>query len=194
MNQSRRDFLKKSGCALGMVTLATQFEHFGMMSALAQKAVDNEDLGGENYKALIVVFLSGGNDGNNTLIPNHSSTTISNYAAYSAARSTQGLALAQNTLLPITVPRMGGLDYGLHPAFGTITGGVNNGLHELWAQQKMAIVPNLGTLVRPTTKTQYQTPSHPKPYQLYSHSDQVEQAQAGFAGTQSFTGWGGRIA
>lgn len=179
---------------MGMVTLATQFEHFGMMSALAQKAVDNEDLGGENYKALVVVFLSGGNDGNNTVIPNHSSTTISNYSTYSTARSTQGLALAQNTLLPITVPRMSGLNYGLHPAFGTVTNGVNNGIHELWAQQKMAIVPNLGTLVKPTTKTQYQTASHPKPYQLYSHSDQVEQAQAGFSGTQSFTGWGGRIA
>lgn len=177
-----------------MVTLATQFQHFGMMSALAQKALDKEELGGENYKALVVVFMAGGNDGNNTLIPNHSSTTISNYGVYSAARSPQGLAIPQNQLLPITVPRMGGLDYGLHPAFGPFTGSTNNGLHELWAQQKMAIVPNCGTLVRPTTKTQYQTASHPKPYQLYSHSDQVEQAQAGFAGSPSFNGWGGRLA
>lgn len=194
MKQSRRDFLKKSGCALGMVTLATQFEHFGMMSALAQKTIDNENLGGDNYKALVVVFLAGGNDGNNTVVPNHSSTTLSNYATYSAARSAQGLALPQASLLPITVPRMGGLDYGLHPALGTITGGINNGIHELWSQQKMAIVPNCGTLVRPTTKTQYQTASHPKPYQLYSHSDQVEQAQAGRSGTPSITGWGGKLA
>lgn len=194
MNESRRDFLKKSGCALSMITLATQFEHFGLMSALAQKAIDNDDLGGENYKAIVVLYLAGGNDGNNTVIPNHSSATVSNYAVYSAARSTQGLALAQNTLLPITVPRMGGLDYGLHPALGPFAGSTNNGIHELWAQQKMAIVPNCGNLVRPTTKTQYQTASHPKPYQLFSHSDQVEQSQAGFSGSPSFNGWGGRLA
>jgi hypothetical protein len=52
MKQTRRDFLKKTGCGLSMITLATQFEHFGLMSALAQKADDTESAGGENYKAL----------------------------------------------------------------------------------------------------------------------------------------------
>lgn len=196
MTTSRREFLKKSSCALSMVTLATQFQHFGLMSALAQKVDDSADanVGGENYKAIVLIFFSGGNDGNNMVIPNHSDASVSNYGVYSAARNAQGLALAQNTLLPISVPRMGGLSYGLHPALGTVTGGINNGIYELWAQQKLAIVPNVGTLVRPTTKTQYQTSSHPKPYQLYSHSDQVAQFQAGFAGTQAFTGFGGRLA
>lgn len=180
-----------------MVTLATQFQHFGLMNALAQKVEDSKSedsqAGGDNYKALVLIFFSGGNDGNNMLIPNHTDASLSNYATYSAARNVQGLALAQNTLLPITVPRMGGLSYGLHPNFGTVTGGINNGIHELWAQQKMAIVPNCGNLVRPTTKAQYQTSSHPKPYQLYSHSDQVAQFQAGLSGTASFTGFGGRM-
>jgi uncharacterized protein (DUF1501 family) len=198
MTTSRREFLKKSGCALSMVTLATQFQHFGLMSALAQKVEDTkEDVGGDNYKAIVLIFFAGGNDGNNMVIPNHSDATISNYGVYSAARNTQGLALAQNTLLPIAVPRMGGLSYGLHPALGVLPAGtntVNNGIHELWAQQKLAIVPNCGTLVLPTTKTQYQTSTHPKPYQLYSHSDQVSQYQAGLAGVQSFTGFGGRLA
>src|SRR5439155_16241845 len=147
---------------------------------------------GANYKALVCIFLAGGNDGNNTVIPNHSDATISNYAAYSAARSTQGLAIAQASLLPITVPRISNLTYGLHPNFGPITGGINNGIYELWAQGKLGVVTNVGTLVRPMTKTQYQNGSVTKPYQLFSHSDQVAQAQAGFAGTQSFTGWGGR--
>jgi uncharacterized protein (DUF1501 family) len=193
MKQTRREFIKKSGCALSMITLATQFEHFGLMSALAQQVDDAQPEGGENYKALVLVFMAGGNDGNNTVIPNHSDSSVSNYAAYSAARGTQGLAIAQNQLLPISVPRMNGLSYGLHPSLGPVTGGINNGIHELWGQQKMAIVPNTGTLVRPTSKTQYQGRTVPLPYQLFSHSDQVAQFQAGFAGTQAFTGFGGRI-
>ena len=193
MTQTRREFLKKSGCALSMITLATQFEHFGLMSALAQNTGDEQVEGGENYKALVLVFMAGGNDGNNTLIPNHSDASVSNYAAYNAARGTQSMAIAQNQLLPISVPRMSGLSYGLNPALGPVTGGINNGIHELWAQQKMAIVPNAGTLVRPTNKTQYQGRTVPLPYQLFSHSDQVSQFQAGFAGTQAYTGFGGRI-
>ncbi len=191
MKQNRRDFLKKTGCALSMVTLATQVEHFGLMSALAQTVKSDVQAGGD-YKALVCIFLSGGNDGNNTVIPNHNSATVSNYAAYSAARNTQGLAIAQNQLLPITVPRMGNLAYGLHPSLGPLTGG-NNGIHELWAQGKMAVVTNCGTLVTPTTKTQYQQRTVPLPYQLFSHSDQVDQYQSGQAGSVSFTGWGGRI-
>lgn len=194
MEESRREFIKKSCCALGMAAMATQMEHLGAMSALAQKAIDdgkNPD-GGANYKALVCVFMAGGNDGNNAVIPNHSDANISNYANYAAARSAQGLALAQASLLPITVPRISGLTYGLHPNFGPVTGGINNGIHELWAQAKLAIVTNAGTLVRPMTKTQYQNGTVAKPYQLFSHSDQVAQAQAGFAGSQSFTGWGGR--
>src|SRR6476646_5907712 len=102
MNDSRRDFLKRSVCGLGMVTLATQMEHFGLISALAQKtASEPAPEGGAAYKALVLVYMSGGNDGNNTLIPNHSDASISNYAAYSAARSPQGLAIPQDQLLPI---------------------------------------------------------------------------------------------
>jgi uncharacterized protein (DUF1501 family) len=150
-----------------------------------------------DYRALVCIFLSGGNDGNNTVIPNHNDATISNYAAYSAARATQGLALAQNALLPIAVPRLGGLSYGLHPGLGpqTINGStiVNNGIHELWGQNKMGIVVNCGTLVAPMSKTQYQNNTVQKPFQLFSHSDQVSQFQGGRSDTASFTGWGGRI-
>jgi uncharacterized protein (DUF1501 family) len=70
---------------------------------------------------------------------------------------------------------------------------MNNGIHELWAQGKMAIATNVGTLVRPTTRTQYQTNAVPKPFQLFSHSDQVSQYQSGRSDQNSFTGWGGRI-
>ena len=193
MKESRREFLKKSGCALSMVGLASQMGYMGQMSAMAQKVIDEHEKteGGENYKALVLLFLSGGNDGNNTVIPNHNSATLSNYQAYFNARNTQQLAIPQANLLPITVPRMGGLSYGLHPSLGV--GATNNGIHELWAQQKMAIVTNCGTLVSPMNKTQYLNNSVPKPYQLFSHSDQVTQYQTSVAQTQAFTGWGGRI-
>ncbi len=193
MTESRREFLKKSGgCALGMVTLATQMQHFGLMSALAQKVRDAKATpeGGENYKAIVLVLFSGGNDGNNLVMPNHSDATISNYSVYNTLRGPD-LAIPQASLLPISVPRMGGLTYGLHPSLGT--GATNAGIHPLWAAGKMAIVTNTGTLVRPTTKAQMSQSSHPKPYQLYSHPDQTAQYQTSVSNTQAFTGWGGRI-
>jgi len=192
MKQNRREFLTKSTCALGMAALATQFEHFGLMSAMAQK-VDDAPEAPSDYRALVCIFMAGGNDGNNTIIPNHSDASLSNYSAYSSARNTQGLAIAQSALLPISVPRMGGLTYGLNPNLGTVAGGINNGIHELWAQGKMAVVTNTGTLVQPMTRTQYQNNSIKKPFQLFSHSDQVSQFQSARSDTPSFTGWGGRI-
>jgi len=194
MKQSRREFLTKSTCALGMAALATQFEHFGLMSAMAQKV---ENAGAPeapgDYRALVCIFMQGGNDGNNTVVPIHNDAGVSNYAAYANARSSQGLAIAQNSLLPISVPRMNNLTYGLNPNFGAVTGGINNGVHELWAQGKMAIVANAGTLVAPMSRAQYQNNSIRKPFQLFSHSDQVSQYQSGRSDTPSFTGWGGRI-
>jgi uncharacterized protein (DUF1501 family) len=194
---NRREFLIKSGCALTMTALATQLRHFGLMSAMAQKVDETKsETVPSDYRALVCIFLAGGNDGNNTVIPNHGDASISNYSAYFNARNAQGLAIQQASLLPIAVPRMGNLTYGLHPALGPQAAAnniVNNGIHELWSLGKMAIVTNVGTLIKPTTKLQYQTASHPKPYQLYSHSDQVSQFQSGRSDLESFSGWGGRL-
>ncbi|MEZ5308187.1 MAG: DUF1501 domain-containing protein [Pyrinomonadaceae bacterium] len=196
MKESRRDFVKKAGCALGMAGLATQFVHFGRMSVLAQRSRDaakkQGSLGTTGYKAIVCVFLGGGNDGNNTLVPLHTDSGISNYNDYAAARSAAGLALAQGSLLPISVPAMGNLSYGMHPAFGQQTNG-NAGIHPLWATGKLAWVTNVGTLVSPMTKAQYQNNSIAKPSQLFSHLDQVNQYQAGRSDTFSFSGWGGRL-
>lgn len=195
MKETRRDFLKKTGgCALGMVSLATQMQYLGTMSAMAQSVLDSQSFGGDNYKALVLLFWSGGNDGNNMVIPNHNDATISNYANYASSRSTQGLALAQNSLLPISVPRLGNLTYGLHPSLGpNATNAINNGIHELYGLGKLAIVTNVGTLVQPLTKAQYSNSQFKKPYQLFSHSDQVTQSQTSVSNTEAFTGWGGRI-
>jgi uncharacterized protein (DUF1501 family) len=195
MKETRRDFLKKTGgCALGMAALATQMHHLGMVSAFTQAAIDaQKDSPGGAYQALVLLFWAGGNDGNNMIIPNHNDASISNYANYAAVRSASTLAIPQNQLLPISVPRLNNLSYGFHPALGPITGGTNNGIHELYGQGKLAIVTNVGNLVRPMTKAQYQNNSVQKPYQLFSHSDQVNQAQTSVSNAQSFTGWGGRV-
>ncbi len=194
----RREFLKKSGCALTMVSLATQMHHLGLVSALAQKVEEkSSSLSLSDYRALVCIFLDGGNDGNNTVVPNHNNSAVSNYLVYYNARNPQGLAISPSQLLPISVPRMGGLTYGLHPSLGPQTPNgttvVNNGIYELWGQGKMAIVTNVGTLVRPTTRQQYQQRSVPLPYQLYSHSDQVAQYQAGRSDRVTSIGWGGKI-
>lgn len=194
MNNSRRDFLKKSGsCALGMAAIATQMHHLGTISALAQRTIE-ADGGTSPYKALVCLYWSGGCDGNNMIIPNHNDSAVSNYTAYSNARSAQGLAIPQASLLPITVPRMSGLTYGMHPNFGTVAGGINGGIHPLWATGDLAAVVNVGTLVRPMLRSEYQANSVQRPYQLFSHSDQVAQSQTANSATPTFTGWGGRVA
>lgn len=191
MKQNRREFLIKSGCALSMTALASQMRHFGLMSALAQKT-ENKNSVPSDYRALVCVFLLGGNDGNNTIIPNHSSRSVSNYETYYDLRNPQSLALNQNVILPFAVPRMGNLAYGFHPTLGV--GQTNNGIYELWGLGKMAVVANVGTLAKPTTKAQMKDYYHPKPYNLYSHSDQAAQHQSGRSDRLSSTGWGGRLA
>src|SRR5688572_13333503 len=107
MKQNRRQFLKHAGCGLGMAALASQFRHFGLMSALAQKAADeNPSAVPNDYRALVCVFLNGGNDGNNTVVPLHAHSSVSTYADYYARRHQYGLAIPQNVLLPFGVPRM----------------------------------------------------------------------------------------
>lgn len=197
MNESRREFIRNGGCALGMVALATQMQHLGAMSAMAQKAIESAEAAPPtDYKALVCLYWSGGNDGSNMVFPIHDDATISNYTAYSNARAAQGLAIPRTgagAALPITVPRLGGLAYGLHPNLGPVTGQPNNGIHELWGQGKLAIVTNVGNLVQPLLKSQMNNSAFKKPYQLYSHSDQVAQSHTSISNTQAFTGWGGRM-
>ncbi len=200
MKENRREFLKKSGCALSMLALATQARHFGMMSAMAQTIEDQSSADSSSapsdYRALVCVLLNGGNDGNNLIVPNHSDENISNYDLYASSRAAQGLAIPQNQLLSITVPRLGNLTYGLNPNLGPVPeqGGINNGIHELWAQGKLAVVANTGNLIRPMTKTQYLKMPTWKPYQLFSHIDQIAQQQTSRSDSPIPLGWAGKIA
>lgn len=184
MKRNRRDFLIKSSCALGMTALATQMRHFGLISALAQeRAMEKADDGGQDgtaYRALVCVFLSGGNDGNNTVVPKHTA----GYAQYQAARQAQGLAIPAANLLSIN-PMSLGLEFGLHPSM--------TDMQALFNQGKMAVVCNVGTLVQPLTRAQYQA-GMPRPMQLFSHSNQVDQHRTAVSTFNATTGWGGRLA
>jgi uncharacterized protein (DUF1501 family) len=144
---------------------------FGEMNALA---------GGTDYKALVCIFLAGGNDGHNTVIP--IATAKQNYSLYQQGRQT--LALAQGSLLPIA---NGGDMYGLHPNLPEIAALYNGG--------NAAIVANAGMLVKPITQADYLTGnSAVLPGQLFSHSDQSNQWQTAIPNGAAAAGWGGMIA
>ena len=134
---------------------------------------------GSDYKALVCVFLDGGNDGNNLIVP----LDATGYANYQTAR--QGLALDRASLLPVSAGTAQ-TPYGLHP-------GVPE-LKSLFTAGQLAFLANVGTLARPTTRADLQTGNAPVPENLFSHSDQVAQWQAAVIQGLPESGWGGRTA
>ncbi|HEY9504065.1 MAG TPA: twin-arginine translocation signal domain-containing protein, partial [Pyrinomonadaceae bacterium] len=171
MPTSRRDFLRTSACALGSMALASSIESFSVVHALTPQAASD-------YRALVCVFLNGGNDGNNMFV------SLDQYAAYSTARNTAGLAIPQASFLPVS-PVNGG-SYGFHPNMPE--------MQNLFNQGKLAMLCNNGPLVEPLSRTTYQNGSGKKPLQLFSHSDQVGLFQTAIANMVSQTGWAGRLA
>lgn len=133
----------------------------------------------KDYRALVCIFLAGGCDGHNVLVPQGTAA----YAAYRSARG--GLALPDQSasLLPITT--RDGVPYALNSGLQAI--------HPLWAQGRLAAIANVGPLLAPTTRAQIQAGTATLPANLYSHSDQMQQTQAGNGGGGG-TGWGGRTA
>lgn len=168
---ARRHFLKLSArlAALGISSLGLEpASRFFVRDVQAQGRVTD-------YKALVCVYMFGGNDGNNMIVP------ADGYAAYSAARGgSNGMALAANTLR--SIPGPGGATYGLHPSLAELVPVYNAGY--------LAFVLNMGALNRPLTKAEYQAGAS-RPPNLFSHSDQTTQAQTGSSTLN--TGWGGRL-
>ena len=176
---SRRDFMRLSCCSAAGAAMAAGMGRFGLVNAYAQSSGP--------YKALVCIFLFGGNDGNNMLIP----FDAAGYAAYSSARvpiANGGLAFLQGSLLSIT-PGANPQPYSafaLHPNMSGVQGLYNSG--------KLAFVSNVGTLIQPVTKAQYIAHTQPVPSALFSHSDQQNQWQTSVGNSNSPTGWAGRAA
>ncbi|MCY7389617.1 MAG: DUF1501 domain-containing protein [Burkholderiales bacterium] len=176
INQSRREFLRTAG-RLSIAGTAAPFalNLATIGAAAAQSASD--------YRALVCVFLYGANDHNNTVIP----FDTASYATYLGARST--IARPMSALLPLTpsVP-LTGSNAGRQFALPTELGA----LKTIWDAGKLAVVANVGPLIVPTTKIQYNNLSVPLPPKLFSHNDQQSVWQAS-APEGARNGWGGRI-
>jgi uncharacterized protein (DUF1501 family) len=177
---SRRKFLQQSG-ALSAISLAGSLDMLGLSSAAAQTAP---------YKALVCLFMFGGNDSNSMLIP------YSDYASYNAVRPvTTGVNVAQSLMTPLSPLNTPGVTYSLHPAF-TATNG-NPTLATLFNSGKLAVLANTGSLFEPMTRAEYRAGTKKRPDQLFSHSDQQQQGQTSVARASFLTGptgWGGRLA
>jgi uncharacterized protein (DUF1501 family) len=165
MRATRRTFINCASLAAAGNLLGLR--PFGALNALAQSSSD--------YKALVCVFLFGGNDANNTLIP----FDTTGYSQYSSIRGP--LALAQNTLLPLTAAP----NFALNPNLPDMQTLFNNDV--------AAFVANVGTLVQPLTRTQYLA-GQTAPTNLFSHPDQQLEWQNADQSAATPTGWAGRIA
>ncbi len=179
---SRRTFIRQALCAtVGTAALTNTIRDLRFINAaMAQSS------GISDYKALVCIFLNGGNDSNNLFIP----TIPSEYANYAAIR-TAALAIPNANgsgaaALALNSQTSDGHTYGIHPACPELQALFNAG--------KMAPVFNVGTLVYPVTKAQYTAGSVPLPPQLFSHADQQVQWQTSVPDQPPATGWGGRCA
>jgi len=181
MSFSRRDFLRTSVCAaVGTTSIVRTLFDLGGIAAAAELPRGPRDRTAADYKALVCVFMYGGNDGNNIIVPR----TGSDYTQYAAGRGE--VALPQNVLLPITPTISDGRVWGLHPSM--------TGLQGLFGQHRMALLANVGPLLAPLTRDQFLNGSVAAPPQLFSHSDQQVHWQTSIPDQPPHTGWGGRTA
>ena len=160
-----------SCCSAAAAAFLGGVSRFGLINAYAQSTSD--------YKALVCVFLFGGNDSNNMLIP-FDSAGFQNYTKIRA-----NLALAQASVLPITAAT-GNTPYALHPQL--------TNWQTLFNQKHLAFVVNVGTLVKPLSRTQFLQGGVPVPLNLFSHYDQQRAWQTSIPQDIATTGWAGRIA
>ena len=199
--QARREFLRKLGGCFASGALWSLLPQLALMpKAQAQST--------SGYRALVCIYLAGANDSYNWLVPRDSEASGSRYDTYKtnrggvySASNVSGLALAYNDLLPIA-PSNQSIAYGLHPASTdfTVTSGASSqahsGLQSLVNQGKAAFICNVGPLVRPISKTEYDAGA-PRPPQLFSHNDQELLWHVGMGSTNDAVarfGWGGRVA
>ena len=170
---ARRAFLRQAAQLSAVAGTPFALNLMGIGAASAQSAGD--------HKALVCIFLAGGNDHGNTVVPRSGTA----YNAYQQARPS--LALPAANLLPISPSAYSGPELGLHPSLSA--------LQPLFGQQRIALMANVGTLSQPITRTQWNSgrPLVSVPHQLFSHSDQQGAWQTGLPDRASQTGWQGRM-
>lgn len=175
MPRTRRQFLRDAGCGLGAAAFLSTFDRFSRLEA----AVTASN-GAADYKALVCIFLYGGNDGNNVVIP------YDDYASYAAVRGT-ALNIPKDSLLKVNAPSQKAA-FGLHPSLVEF--------QQLYGDGRLAVLANVGTLAAPITRGGYLAGAA-RPDSLFSHADQQNAWQSSVAyanDTTARTGWGGRLA
>jgi uncharacterized protein (DUF1501 family) len=193
---SRRQFVGaccSAVTATGMLSTLAQLRLMGAVASAGGGSSTPPRAGAvpPDFKALVCLFLSGGNDANNMVVP----FDAAGYAAYASAGGRGALALSRNQLQAITPQNGDGREWALHSSLNADVANTNNtGLKSLFDAGKMAVIANVGTLIVPTTKTQYNARSVPLPPQLFSHSDQQVEWQSSVPDKPFATGWGGRVA
>ncbi|MGA2813660.1 MAG: DUF1501 domain-containing protein [Candidatus Acidiferrum sp.] len=166
---TRRDFLRLACCSAATASIVGGLSKFGLVSAMA---------GGTDYKALVCIFYFGGNDSNNFVIP----IDTAGYANYQSVRA--NLAISQGSILPLQTAS--NANFGLHPNLPELQQLFNN-------QKSLAVLANVGTLVQPTTRAQFQQYQN-LPQNLFSHSDQQDQWQTTQLSGLPNSGWAGKVA
>lgn len=168
---SRRRFLGHCCAAVGTT---------GMLSTIASLRATAAAAIPTDYRALVCIFLNGGNDASNLIIPYDSG----GYNSYTSYRTV--LSLPKTSLLPLAPKTTDGREWALHPSLAE--------MHQLFGTGQVGVVANVGTLVEPTTKAQYTAGTVKLPPQLFSHNDQQVQWQSSVPDQPFKTGWGGRTA
>ena len=180
IDHSRREFMKTASyAAMAGVSASPALHSMRALAAMTSHAASAPT----DYRALVCVYLQGGNDGHGTLI----ATDSDSYAAFTAARSgAVGLAYPLNELLPITpLTPQSGRTFALNPYL--------TGVQNLFTSGRAALVANTGTLVAPVTKDQWNQGTATLPPSLFSHFDQTNAWEA-IAANDVNRGWGGRMA
>ena len=174
---SRRRFLGEASCAsVGSISALSSILSLRMAGTLSADETDSDD----DYKALVCVFLAGGNDSFNMITP----VSNDDYASYALARGS--IALPSSDFTPLPNPLADGRQLGLHKNMAD--------LHSLYSEGNAAFICNVGTLVEPTTVAGIQAGTAKLPLGLFSHSDQQSHWQSSLPETRSpSSGWGGRM-
>lgn len=183
MNTGRRKFLTTTAANCSLLGSSSIFSTLLNLKLAEAAATDQSDADG--YKALVCVFMFGGNDSFNMLIP----AEEDEYNLYKSTRGELAIPIsadAENAALLLSTPSEDGRHFAVHPAMSE--------LRELYSKGHLAFLANTGTLVEPTTVKSYKNRSTTLPAALFSHNDQRDQWQTGLPQTKSHTGWLGRAA
>lgn len=184
---NRRQFLGTASCAaVGSASLYSTLMNLRMTNTAAAQGLPisptsaNGLAGGTDYKALVCIFLAGGNDSFNMLVP----SSNAEYSEYATIRA--DLALPQGNLLALDNAGSDGRQFGVHPSMPEVA--------QLFNAGDLAFVANVGTLVEPTTLSGIESGLATLPLGLYSHSDQIMHWQTSVPDKRIGIGWGGRTA